>query len=58
MSYYRIIYKEILADKLSEEDALTAFAMYKEQGKQNIDIEEDTVSKKKDNIKDINNGRE
>ena len=25
---------------------------------QNIDIEEDTVSKKKDNIKDINNGRE
>ena len=40
MIYYRIISKEILADKLSEEDALTAFAMYKEQGKQNIEIEE------------------
>ena len=39
MIYYRIIYKEILADKLSEEDALTAFDMYKEQGKQNIEIE-------------------
>ena len=39
MIYYRIISKEILADKLSEEDALTAFAIYKEQGKQNIEIE-------------------
>ena len=25
---------------------------------QNIDLEENTISKKKDNIKDINNGRE
>ena len=40
MIYYRIISKKILADRLSEEDALTAFAIYKEQGKQNIEIEE------------------
>ena len=39
MIYYRIISKEILADRLSEEDALTAIAMYKDQGKQNIEIE-------------------
>ena len=39
MIKYRIISKEILADGLSEEDALTAFDMYKEQGKQNIEIE-------------------
>jgi len=40
---YRIInkeIKEILADGLSEEDAFIAFDMYKEQGKQNIEIEE------------------
>ena len=40
MIYYRIVSKEILADRLSEEDALTAFAIYKEQGKENIEIEE------------------
>ena len=39
MIYYRIVSKEILADKLSEEDAFIAFDMYKEQGKQNISIE-------------------
>ena len=39
MIKYRIISKEILADGLSEEDALIAFDMYKEQGKQNIEIE-------------------
>ena len=40
MIYYRIVSKEILADKLSEEDALTALAMFKDQGIQNIEIEE------------------
>jgi len=43
MIMYRIInkeIKEILADGLSEEDAFIALDMYKEQGKQNIEIEE------------------
>lgn len=39
MIYYRIISKEILADKLSEEDAFIALDMYKEQGIQDVSIE-------------------
>ena len=40
MIYYRIVSKEILAEGLTEEDAFIAFDMYKEQGKQNLEIVE------------------